>query len=548
MIEPIFPLVPSIIAASVALVVLIFLETKRKQKFLVLRIIAQTLLVGSVLLLTLRPSLKSTTQTSSLLLLTDGSRQSTIDSLRSLKPVSLKSYNELTDLNGLSVITGNGLPSWALDLLPSKNYSFVPSPSPKGVTAIEFDEHIYAHRWNEIRGTYNGIEGLVKLRGPGGLDDSVKISNGPFSLSFFTKAPGRFNYDIITNEGTETLPLVIEPERNFNIIFLSTYPTFEMRYLKNFLASKRHRLSIRNQVSRGVYKFEFANRPASNFQSLTQALLNDTDLVILDEHSWHSLSAAEQKVIKTSIDNGLGILLLPESDKLQLITFKKNQQKDTVRVSLGRVGSLRLPALSLESKQSEPLLKSIDNRVVSGYVYAGKGKIGYQLLGETYQAGLQGKSEAYSALWVPLLEKVARTLPTDLKLKITSPFPYYENEPVSFDIISSGKEPKLKIDNIGFPLTEDVFIDDLWHGTTWLDGNKWHDFSLDSATTAVHIATSGTWKSVSAANNRRATALQAGQQTNNEVASLSKDESKIKILLFVIFMLSAGFLWLAPKL
>lgn len=551
MIEPIFPLVPSIVVASVALVVLVFLETKRKQRFFVLRIIAQTLFVGSVLLLTLRPSLKSTSQSSSLLLLTDGYQQSTVDSLKSLKAVTLKSYNELSDLSGPGVIAGNGLPSWALDLLPSKNYSFVPSSSPKGITAIESDEHIYAHRWNEIRGNYNGTDGIIKLRGPGGIDDSVKISSGPFTLSFFAKAPGRFNYDIITNEGTETLPLVIEPERSFNIIFLSNYPTFEMRYLKNFLASKGHRLSIRNQVSRGIYRFEFANkkrRDGDNFKSITSNLLNTTDLLVMDERSWTSLTSSEQKNIQTAVNDGLGVLIIPESDKLKLISFKKNQQKDTVRVSLGRAGSLRLPALSLESQQSNSLLKSVDNRVVSGFIYSGKGKIGYQLLAETYQAGLQGKSEVYSALWVPLLEKVARTLSNDLKLKITSPFPYYENEPVSFDIISSGKEPKLKIDNIDFPLTEDVFVDDLWHGTTWLDGNKWHNFSLDSATTAVHVAKPGTWKSVSATNNRKATALQAGQQTNNEVASFSKDDTKIKIVLFVIFILSGGFIWLAPKL
>jgi len=550
MIDPLFPLSVSVIVSGVILIALVFIEIKRRQKFLVLRIIAQTLLVGSVLVLTLRPSITTTTPSSSFLLLTDGYRQSTVDSLRSLKPVTIKSYNELSGLNGLNVITGNGLPSWALDLLPSKNFSFVASPSPKGITAIELDEHIYAHRWNEIRGTYNG-EGMIKLRGPGGIDDSVKISGGRFSLSFFAKAPGRFNYNIITNEGTETLPLIIEPERTFNIIILSSYPTFELRYLKNFLASKGHRLSIRNQVSKGIYKFEFANtekKNGENFKSLTQQLLNETDLVILDERSWQLLSAGEQKNVTNSIREGLGVVVIPESDKLQLIPLQKNQNKDTVRVSLGRAGSLRLPALSLESKQSTALLTSVDNRLVAGYIFSGKGKIGYQLLTETYQVGLQGKSEAYSALWVPLLEKVTRTTSNELKLKITSPFPYYENEPVSFDIISSGKEPKLTIDNIDFPLTEDVFVDDLWHGTTWLDGNKWHDFTLDSVTTPVHVTKTGTWKSISATNNRKATALRAGMQTNNEVTSVSKDDSKIKILLFVIFILSAGFLWLAPKL
>ncbi len=545
MIEPVFPFVTSVVVAAIVLAVLIVLETRRKQRFLVFRIVAQIFLVGSVLLLILRPSIV-TSRSENILLLTNGYDQKTIDSLPSLKPVAVASVNELSKLNGVSVIAGDGLPSWALDLLPSRDFKFVPSAEPNGITWIDLDDHIYAHRWNEIRGTYNGEETTIKLRGPGGIDDSVKVSKGNFSLSFFAKAPGRFNYELITEEGIETLPLVIEPERALNIIFISNYPTFEVRYLKNFLASKGHRLSIRNQVSKGLYKFEFANRPAINFQSLTTALLNDTDLLIIDENSLTSSSPSDQKNLRTAVDNGLGVIVLPETAKAPLIEFTQIEQQDTATISLGRAGSIQLPALSIESKKSTPLLTA-KGRVVNGYSYSGAGKVGYQLLKETYRAGLQGKSDIYSALWVPLLEKVARTAKKDFKLKITSPFPYYENEPISFDIISSGKDPKITIDNIQYPLTEDVFIDDLWHGTTWLDGNQWHEFLIDSVTTAVHVAKSDTWRSVSASNNRKATALRAGEQSN-ETTSLSKDDSTIKILLFVTFILAAGFLWLAPKL
>lgn len=546
MIDPLFPILWSVVVALVVLAVLVFLEFRRKLRFLVLRIIAQILLVTSVFLLVLRPSV-ATSKTEKLLLLTQGYDQTTLDSLTSLTPVSISSPNELPKLNGVSIITGNGLPSWALNLLPSKNYKFIASRSPQGITGVEFDEHIYAHRRNEIRGTYNGDASLITLRGPGGVEDSVRVQDGKFTLSFFSKAPGRFNYQLITNTEEETLPLIIEPERSLNIIFINNYPTFETRYLKNFLASKGHSLAVRTQVSRGLYRFEFTNRPPSNFQSLTSVLLDDADLVVIDEPSWSSISSGDQKNLRAAISDGLGVIILPETGKKQLITFKPTDQKDTVRVSLGKTGSMRLPALSLEAAGTTPLLSSTD-RVVNGYAHSGSGKIGYQLLMETYQLGLQGKADAYSALWVPLLERSARTAKNDFKLKVTSPFPYYENEPLSFDIISSGSEPKLKIDNIDFPLIEDVYIDDLWHGTTWLNGSRWHDFTLDSTTTAVHVAKQGTWNSISATNNRKATALHARQENNTGDQSTVKDDKAIKIFLFAIFILSAGFLWLAPKL
>ena len=555
MIEPLFSPSLSIAIALAVLGALVFLEIKRKLKYLVPRLIAQLLLVTSILLLTLRPSIE-TKDDQTILLLTEGYQQKTIDSLttqdHSLKPVAFASVNELSKLNGVSVITGDGLPLWAIDLLPAKNYSFISSAHPQGITSIETDDHIYAHRWNHVRGTYAGEAALLKLRGPGGIDDSVKVTNGAFSLSFFAKAPGRFSYELVTPRGNETLPLVIEPEQTFNIVFVSNYPTFENRYLKNFLASKGHRLSIRNQVSRGLYKFEFANRPSDNFQSLTPALLNETDLVVIDERSWHSLSGGEQKNVQAAINNGLGVIVLPDAKPEKrspyLLQFSTTQEKDTSRVSLGRVGSLGLPTLQLETKQSTAILTAANNRVVSGYVHSGSGKVGYQLLNETYPVGLQGKAEAYSALWVPLLEKTARTIKQDFKLRITSPFPHYEDEPISFDIISSGNEPALSIDNIQFPLTEDVYVDDLWHGTVWLSGNTWHDFVIDSITTPVHVAKEGTWKSVRSNNNRKATALHSGSSADTEYVATARDYGKIKTILFSIFVLAAGFLWLSPKL
>jgi hypothetical protein len=545
MIEPLFPLGSSLVGALIVLGILVFLETKRRHRFLFLRIVSQVLLVFSVLLLTLRPSLQITNH-ESLILLTDGHDQNIPDSLASLKSVTVSSYNKLSKLNGVKAIAGNGLPSWALDLLPSENYSFIRAAPPNGIIAIETNEHIYAHRWNNIRGTYNG-KATIKLRGPGGVEDSVKISDGTFNLSFFAKAPGRFNYELITPEGTETLPLIIEGERVFNIMFVSDYPSFELRYLKNFLASKGHRLSIRNRVSKGKYKFEFANRPSSGFQTITTPLLNDTDLLIIDEGSWNSLNAAEQRNVGAAISDGLGVIIMPDKGKNQLIQFNATRDKDTVRVSLGKAGIIRLPALRLRAPKSNPLLSSGD-RTLNGYIYSGSGKIGYQLLTETYQAGLQGKTEIYSALWVPLLEKCARTQKEDFKLRITSPFPYYENEPISFDIVSSGKHPVLKINNIILPLIEDIYIDDLWHGTTWLEGNSWHEFTIDSTRTFVHVSKEGTWKSIRAINNQKATAKAAGMDREYRSASFTKDDGSIKLILLLVFLFSAGFLWLAPKL
>jgi hypothetical protein len=506
-------------------------------------------------------------------LITDGYSDEIIDSLKTKNPAiqlvstpgakpyrdasPLKSLNELSSLGSrVSMIAGNGLPAWAIELMPEKQFVFTPAEEPEGITGINIPDHVYAHRWNEITGTHRmtGEATTLRLRGPGGLEDSVQLKGPgdvPFKLSYFAKAPGRFNYDLVSSATSETLPVVIEPERNFNILFVADYPTFETRYLKNFLASKGHRLAVRNQVSRGHYKLEFANRPAANFQAITAAVLKDADLLVIDESSWHSLNSAEQRNLQAATNDGLGVVFLPGSkpDKRRspLIQFTATSDKDTAGVSLSRAGSFILPALPVEVKQSTSLLAS-NGRVLAGFRHLGAGKVGYQLLNETYQVGLQGKSDAYSAIWVPLLEKCARSNNQEFKLKITSPFPFYDNHPISFDIISSGDVPHVTYGTAEIPLAEDAWIDDLWHGKIWLEGNTWHDLNVDSVSHWIHIAKNGAWKTLNANNTRKATALAARQTASNDLTQTTYDDRLIRVLLFSLFIFSAGFIWFSPKL
>jgi hypothetical protein len=571
--DPLFPVIPSVLVALAILIVLIILELRRKLKYKAIRILSQFLVVTTVLLFILRPSVPVNTKGSSVLLITDGYSEREIDSLKRIDPSLdivvtpgtkpyrdakiINSFNELSEIGDrVSIVTGNGLPAWAIELMPAKNFTYASTESSEGVTSIGTIDHIYAHRWNEITGTYNvtGETTTLRLHGPGGVEDSVQMKGPgevPFSLSFYAKSPGRFNYDLVSTAGTETLPVLIEPERNFSILFIADYPTFEVRYLKNYLASKGHRLIVRNQVSRGQYRLEFANRPLANFQTLTTAVLKEADLLVIDESSWHSLNSTEQRNLQSATRDGLGVIILPgtKPDKRRspMIQFTSTDHKDTARVSLNRAGSYVLPVFPLEAKQSTPLLTSAD-RTLSGYKHYGTGKVGYQFLNETYTLGLQGKPDAYSAIWVPLLEKSARSLGEDFKLKVTSPFPFYENQPVTFDIISSGKIPHVTLGATELPLTEDTWIDDVWHGKIWLEGNTWHDLKIDSASNWVHLASTGSWKTLHANNNRKATSLAATSNPASDLTTTTYDDTLIRLILFTLFIISAGFIWLAPKL
>lgn len=572
--NPLFPALPVVVVSIIIFAALAIIEVRRKMRFRYLRVFAQLVIVVSLSLLVLQPAIVVRNETGSVLLLTEGYQDSVVNnilkersnletiSLPGVRPYKdseqLRSINELASIGGrIHTIAGNGLPQWAIDLLPNPSFAFNALEQSVGVTKLELPTHAYTNRWNKLRGVFTAGEqpASIVLRGPGGVEDSV-VLNGPgevpFELSYYAKAPGRFNYEITYNNTTNDLPVIIEPEHPLDIVFISDYPTFELRYLKNFLASKGHKLAVRNQLSKGKYKFEYANRPSLDFKSLSEKILSETDLLLIDERSWFGMSSAEQKNIQNAIVDGLGVVVIPErksdKNKKRLIAFEEIPVQDTTSIKVSKTPSFTLPALPLESSTSKPILKGTDDRVVSGYQYAGAGKIGFQLLQETFQQGLQGKAEAYSELWVPLFEACARTVRQNVQLRVTSPFPWYENEPVDFDVVTSGTRASLKIDSVDLPLSEDVMIDDIYHGTVWLEGDKWNEFRTDSVVNYVHLSKPGSWNSLRAANNIRATAFVSGEGRDTNASSVSYDDRKPKVILFVLFVLAAGFVWISPKL
>ncbi len=294
-------------------------------------------------------------------------------------------------------------------------------------------------------------------------------------------------------------------------------------------------------MSRGRYKFEFANRPAVNFQSLTPALLNETDLLVIDERSLNrpergrttNRAGFDQQRARRYPSAGSG-------NNQTKVSSHSIYLHPTKRYNAGFARTRRKSSIAgyVDPKQNNRTRCSrllTDAWLAAMFIPVPARSVTSCSAKRTSRV-CKAKPKLHSALWVPLFERCARTQKNDFKVKITSPFPHYENEPITFDIISSGKEPKLAIDNIDFPLTEDVYIDDLWHGTTWLEGNSWHDLVIDSATTSIHVSKAGDWPAVRANNNRKATALQAGQSNNDNNSIAVKDDRQLKIILFSIFI------------
>jgi hypothetical protein len=170
-------------------------------------------------------------------------------------------------------------------------------------------------------------------------------------------------------------------------------------------------------------------------------------------------------------------------------------------------------------------------------------------LQETYRLALEGDSVAYSSLWSDLLEKTSRTRGQNFSIQIENPFPIFENEPIDFSIISSGSSPIVSDDGVEIPLLEDVSVDDVWHGRVWGDKPGWHSLIIkeDSTTLNYYISEKEAWPSIVKTNNQVHTSLNS---TSTPVKKRAQQASQPvpPWIFYVMFLLCAGFLWLAPKL
>ncbi|GAB1444680.1 hypothetical protein MASR2M41_03000 [Flammeovirgaceae bacterium] len=559
---------------------LIWKEANRKSRFLTNRIIAVLLMLGSITAWLLQPMTITLKDSSSIILLTKNYDRNKADSLIKKYPsytllkeydaaayknsIELMPYALVDHKDNIAFILGEGLPYYEQEKIAS-SYSYFPSKLPTGITQLNLPEPVQVNQTASISGTAN-IHGKTTLilEQPGGSKDSVVLTGmgiKSFSLSSETQQTGLFRYSVVLRDSLTSkvegyLPVEVTPHKILNILFVQKYPSAEVRYLKNFLTEKGHALAIRSQISKNDFHYEFANRESIRIDRLTSESLSEFDLFIMDTESLHALSASELKSLERSVTDGLGVVVLinsidPKRNFPLLNASFQVYPHDTVHLQI-KNQNIALPALpvSISSRLSITPVTTSTTRILSGYRHEVAGKIGFQLLHETYRLLLEGKITEYASLWSPLLESIARLKTESFKIKIKNSFPYYQDEPLAVQVISAGDEPKLKTNHTILPLQEDVLIDDYWHATTWAGKAGWDSLTTqDSSTLHYYVSPDNEWTTLRIANQQRQHFANQSNLISKKETSLTTDHKPISPLWFLmIFLLASGFLWLTPKI
>lgn len=558
---------------TVACSFFIWKEYQRKMAYRLLRMVAMLVLWISLTGLVLQPGWTHLVVNEDILL-TRGYQGSSVDSVMKVRPgarifrtsdaAEYRTTDQVVspqDISGdkmhYQVVVGTGLTQNLLAQIDTAGYYFIPAPVPDDIIDFSLPEYIVPGRASTIMGTlHTMVPTTIALSGPGGREDSVVLSQGgSFSLRFTPRAPGRYLYRIQTTTAKgskeEIIPVVVQSPRVLRLLILQQFPTAEIRYLKNLLSQQGHQLTIRYQVSRSQFRYEFANQTGRQFDRLNRDLLDATDLVIGNPEVFTAMSRGELDMLQQAIRNGLGILLLVNEvpvkkgplQSLLPLSFQTDKS-DTMHLS-GSVFNIA----TVRPVADPAMVALIQNgrRIAAGYTFLGAGKSGFQLLQETYRLMLRGETARYASMWVPLIEETSRRFAAT-QIHVRPRFPQVAGERMDIDLITSNAHPSLLADGLPIPMQEDILIDDLWHAQVRLDQAGWHQYlSLpDSGRLDIYLHTPDAWKGVRDVRQINANLWMARQ---GPMAGTHLNETPVSLLvLFLCLMVAAGMLWLAPKL
>lgn len=574
-----FPPVWIVSVATLSLIIFVWLEIARRQKLLPLRLIAVVIAILSLACLALNPH-RNIEKSSDVVLLTAGFDNQILDSLVrtngnlhvyklgdvvSRPTVEEINYRDLDNVHGNIHILGQGVPEYMLDYFDGKGLKVYPAKQTSGVIALDLVKAYTANRINTVQGTYHSPGNrTVRLQANGITIDSVRFTKGthPLRLSFTPKAPGQYVYTLTESDSSgkmltsESLPVDVKPQKQLSILFLSDFPTAEIRFLKNYLETQQHKLTLRYKISKDRYRTEFVNTKEGPVTRISESTLKSFDLVITDASTLNALSGQERNSLEQAVNAGLGMLTTLDSSEpslavrrfLQLNASSIKSDSATLIINRERV---KFPATAVAVSSDQrltSLVSDVNDRVISGYVQRGFGKNGFLLLTNTFTLQLSGQTENYATLWSDLISAVARKERNAYDLSFTTAFPVYPDEPVEFQITSADTKPTVLTDSAEVPVYEHPLIENVWYGKVWAGRTGWHTLTIRQSPEVYNffVSRTGNLPSVRVANQQNALKKMISPGLHLKPQHVAEPLSRV--IFFVLFVLAAGFLWLTPKL
>ena len=531
--------------------------------------------VSALAMIALRPNMEMSQNEKHTAIVSPGYQKAALDSLKAVhKNLTMLTYTPGMDLTekietGQEVfVLGQGLQPFDLWQLDMASVHFLTGDQPSGISRLSYKmENIVGSEF-VVEGTYHKApEGQqLILKGPGGtvLDSTAlrALSKQRFSLKTQHPVAGKFVYtltekDSLGNElSSAPLAVAIKPKDKLNILIINQFPSFETKYLKNFLAASGHGVMVRSQVSTSRYKYEYFNTPQKATIDVTGKTLNETDLLIIDATSLQKASKSTRQLLEKAIaENGLGVFVQADESmyalKMPLLNFSflKQDDKEVALEKHPDTSFKKYPYLFKKEVLTEPVQQSGEG-IVTAYKRSGAGRIGTTVLKNTYELILEGNDVEYQGVWSNIISDISKRKVTETVWK-QDEMMVYKDHPFHFEINTGVENPVVKSsEGSSIPMAQDMDLKELWRGTTFPRETGWNQLVMSHDSTAVfnfYVLDTSHWASLRAFNNIIENKRYFSQQTRS-----AEKTTGVKPVepwwFFIVFLLAMSFLWLEPKL
>ena len=565
---------PLLVGAMVLLIAFLWKEWSQAGKHrLLLKSVLAFLAITSLVLLALRPAISASRDGSNFAVLTTGYEPQHLDSLkREMRKLKVLHYEPGVSLpteirsSEKVYVLGQGVKEFDLWQLEAAHVTYLKSEFPRGITKLNYQIESRVGNVLMLKGLYNKPQegNLLVLEGPGGAGLDSLVLNGESKMQVQLKTPlkaaGNFVYALVEKDAkggilnNDQLPVKVSKKENLRILIVNSFPTFETRYLKNYLAEAGHEVVIKSRVTTGRYKFEYFNTKRIPIGNISGSLLEPFDLLIADASSLRGFSGSEINAIENQVrDNGLGLFIQPDDNffnsrgKLYALNFDRVEGSEI----LGFQGQgIKLNSFPYRIKKDFGVtgIQNAGNTLISAYKVRGEGRIGTAIFFDSWQLVLDGKVEVYKELWSHLIEKLSKKEVSVASWNSTLTIAQ-KGEPYEFEIRTESADPIVKTKSGShIPLMQDPGLSYLWKGTTWPRETGWNSLELDTISAYdFYVDDKSSWSALTAIQTMQANEryFKPSERTGRESGAL---EPINPLWFFSFFLLCMGGLWLEPKI
>ena len=409
-----------------------------------------------------------------------------------------RSYPGLKNL----IVSGYGLPLEDWRINGQWNIDFRPAELPPGFVDMQWRSEMVLGEQLHVSGRIIGSDSKnwqVRLLDPAG--DTVEAVSPDddfrFSLTAQPKSPGAVTYQLLGIDAAgeillrEPLPVWIRRPLPPRVLMLLTKPSFESRFLKNWLSTSTAGLALETRLSKEVRRVESMGDDPPSIE-ISEVNLRSVDLLVVDA-GWLSDSGQSQRgAISRSVSAGLGLLVLMDAtprDEIRrspmLADFDLQESYAPVAPLGLFAGSLQAepPSLQMKAGAAEILFSSDQDTPLFAVRPQSEGQIGLSLLTDSFSWGANGHASDYGRLWQTAVARVARPRSLGIGIERSTP------------LLTRGDSVTV-CENTGSK-----------HGCRreWLDEIGWNAFNAAQNSVSVYAHSADHWRAWRAQITRRAT-------------------------------------------